>query len=234
MNGYFGDSHAAASSAVVRSFVQKVFMWMAFALLITAAVALQVVSSPSLRQAIFGARFVFFGLIILELGLVFFLSARIGKMSAGAATAAFVGYSALNGLTISAVLLAYTSASVASTFLITAGMFGAMSIYGFITKRDLSNLGSIFMMGLIGIILASVVNIFLHSETIYWIVTYAGVAIFTGLVAYDTQKIKRMSSMVEQGSDNEHKAAIMGALALYLDFVNLFIMLLRIFGDRRN
>jgi len=175
----------------------------------------------------------FYGLIIAEFALVIYLSARISKMSASTATLAFIIYSVLNGLTFSVILLGFTGASISSAFFTTSGMFAFMSIYGYSTKKDLSSWGSFFMMGLVGIIVASVINIFLGSSTIYWLVTYLGVFIFVGLTAYDTQKIKKMSSMIstDNGSTElEQKGAIMGALTLYLDFINLFLMLLRIFG----
>ncbi len=215
-------------------FLAKVFNWMAIGLVITAVIAqvmfesglvMQVVSSP-----------IFFILILFELGLVFFLSARIQKIQAGTATMLFMGYSILNGVTLSVIFLAYTKTSIASTFVITAGMFGAMAVYGMVTKRDLSGFGSFLIMGLVGIIIASIVNIFLHSSSLYWVISLLGVFIFTGLTAYDVQKIKTMGEqgILEQGPDAVKKGAIMGALALYLDFINLFLMLLRFFGASRD
>ncbi len=216
-----------------RSFINKVYGWMTLALVITAGVALYVASTPALINLIFGSKIIFYGIIILELAIVFGLSGMINKMSAGTATALFVIYSALNGLTFATIFLAFTAQSIASTFFVTAGTFGVMTIYGFVTKRDLTKIGSLMFMGLIGIVIASVVNIFLQSSTLYWIVTYAGVIIFVGLIAYDTQKIKNMSgTMANSGSEIARKGALMGALALYLDFINLFLMLLRIFGNR--
>ncbi len=175
----------------------------------------------------------FFGLIIAELGLVMTLSAAIGRLQATTATLMFFAYSALNGLTLSAIFIAYTSASIANTFFVTAGTFGAMSLYGYATKRDLTSWGSFLFMGLIGVIIASVVNIFLRSEMIYWVVTYAGVIVFVGLTAYDTQQIKAMALQGFGDEESERKGAVIGALRLYLDFVNLFLMLLNIFGRRR-
>jgi len=180
-----------------------------------------------------GNQIVFFGLILSELALVFYLSFRIAKMSVQAASVAFVVYSLLNGLTLSIIFLAFTAGSLASTFFVTAGTFGFMSAYGYFTKTDLTRIGNICFMALIGLILATVVNIFWNNSALYWITTYVGVLIFVGLTAYDTQKIKRIGQMVDEGSDEGKKAAVMGALALYLDFINLFLMLLRIFGRRR-
>ncbi len=216
-----------------RAFLIKVYSWMFAGLMITGIFALLTVSSEMLLELVFSNRFVFFGLIIAELGLVIWLSARIEKMTAVAATTAFLVYATLSGLTLSVVFLAYTAESLASTFFVTGGTFGIMSVYGYVTKRDLSTLGSFFMMGLVGIIIASVVNIWLGSDTLYWIVTYVGILIFVGLTAYDTQKIKNMSGVSLQGGEIEQKGAIMGALRLYLDFINLFLLLLRVMGNRR-
>lgn len=172
-------------------------------------------------------------LFLVELGIVFFLSSRINKMSTNMAIGLFLLYAALNGLTLSVILLAYTGASIASTFFITAGTFGAFSAYGYFTKKDLSGWGGFLYMALIGLIIASVVNLFLRSAGFYYIVSYIGVLIFVGLTAYDTQKIKQMSLMVDADSDAGKKGAILGALTLYLDFINMFIFLLRILGNRR-
>jgi len=216
-----------------KSFMLKVYNWMGVALLITAFVAYFVSQSTDFVYTLASNSILFYGLIIAELGLVIYLSARISKMSASTATLAFVIYAVLNGLTFSVILLAYTGASISSAFFTTSGMFAFMSAYGYFTKKDLTAWGSFFMMGLFGIIIASVINIFLGSSTIYWLVTYLGVFIFVGLTAYDTQKIKKMSSMIptDNGSTElEQKGAIMGALTLYLDFINIFLMMLRIFG----
>lgn len=211
----------------------SVYTWMGLGLALTAIAALLTLSSPTLLKLIVGNKVIFFGLIIGELAMVIALSAAIRKMSAGTATLMFLAYSVLNGLTLSVIFLAYTSASIVSTFFITAGTFGAMSVYGMVTKRDLTSWGSFFFMGLIGLIIASVVNIFLQSTMIYWITSYIGVFIFIGLTAYDTQKIKRLGQAGFADSASRHKVAIMGALTLYLDFINMFLFLLRIFGDRR-
>ncbi len=215
-------------------FLAKVFNWMALGLGVTGIVA-YFTAHTGLAMAIIASP-LFFVLIIAELGMVFYLSARIEKIQPATATGLFVGYSVLNGLTLSVIFLSYTSSSIAGTFFITAGMFGAMAIYGLVTKRDLSGWGSFLFMGLIGIIIASIVNIFLKSSNMYWIISMLGVFIFTGLTAYDVQKIKRMGEegIMSQGEGAIRKGAIMGALALYLDFINLFLMLLRFFGGARD
>lgn len=217
----------------VRRFISQVYSWMTIALLTTGLVALYTASSAPLLHAIFNNPSIFFILLIAEVGLVILLSARIGKLSPGAATAIFMLYSVLNGLTLSFIFLAYTSASIASAFFITAGTFAAMSLLGYFTKTDLTRFGSILYMALIGLIIASVVNLIWYSDTIYWITTYAGVLIFTGLTAYDTQKIKQMGMAGYGSGETERKAAVMGALSLYLDFINLFLFLLRLFGRRQ-
>lgn len=225
--------HGDAADARVRAFVQQVYGWMAAALAVTGFVALAVSRSATMQQLIFGSRFVFFGLIIGELLLVMWLATRIGRMSAQTATTVFVGYSVLNGLTMSAIFLVYAQATIATAFFVTAGLFGVMTLYGFFTKTDLTRMGNILGMALVGFIIASLVNLFLRSEGLYWLITYAGVVIFTGLVGYDSQRIKEMA-LAGVGDDEEgRKYAIMGALRLYIDFVNLFLLLLRIFGRRR-
>ena len=215
-------------------FLAKVFNWMAAGLGITGVVAyFTAVSGLAVR--IINSPF-FLILALGTLGLVFFLSARIDKIQASTASALFVGYSVLNGLFFSTIFLRYTGSSIASTFVITAGMFGAMAVYGLVTKRDLSGWGSFLFMGLIGIIIATIVNIFLKSPGVYWVTSMIGVLIFTGLTAYDVQKIKRMGEegIMAQGREAITKGSIMGALALYLDFINLFLMLLRFFGGSRD
>jgi len=216
-----------------RRFITKVYGWMGFALLITAFVALFAVSTPAIMRFILTNQWVFFGLLIGELALVGYLVIAIKKMSAFTATLVFLGYAALNGLTFSVIFLMFTAESIASTFFVTAGTFGAMSFYGYVTKRDLTSIGNLCFMALIGVIIASIVNIFLKSPALYWITTYIGVIVFVGLTAYDTQKIKQMGATMAEGTEQERKGAVRGALALYLDFINLFLMLLRIFGRRR-
>ncbi len=214
-------------------FLVRVYNWMASGLLITGLIAYFVSSSEAMTEFIFGNSLIFFGLIIGELFMVGALAGWVMKMKVQTASAVFWGYSALNGLTFSFVFLVYTSASITSTFLVTAGTFAAMSAYGATTKKDLTSWGSFLIMGLFGIIIASVVNIFLQSPMIYWIVSYAGILIFVGLTAYDTQKILASNIIGNEGTDEDTKEAIRGALTLYLDFINLFLMLLRVMGDRR-
>lgn len=218
----------------VNSFIRSVYNWMAIGLGLTGFVAYYVANTESLRQLIFGNQILFFGLIIAELGLVIAISARIQKMQASTATALFVLYSALNGATLSLIFLIYTASSITSTFFICAGTFVACSIYGWTTKRDLTSVGGFMAMGLIGIIIASVVNIFLRSPAMYMIISYIGVIVFVGLTAYDTQHLKNMAMTQPDGLEAGvvRKGAILGALKLYLDFINLFLMLLRIFGSR--
>lgn len=216
-----------------KTFMSKVYGWMSAGLVMTAAVAMYVSTNATFMQAVFGNSILFFGLIILQLGLVVVLSAAIQKISATTALLLFLLYAALTGLTFSAIFLIYTAASIASTFLITAGTFGFMSIYGYVTKTDLTTIGNIAFMGLIGIIIASLVNIFWPNGMLYWVITYAGVLIFIVLTAYDTQKIKKMNILGNAGTDEDKKESIIGALTLYLDFINLFLLLLRIFGRRR-
>lgn len=218
----------------VNEFVRSVYNWMAVGLALTGAIAYGVAGSPSMVRLIFGNQILFFGLIIAELGLVFYLSARIQRLQAGTATALFVLYAGLNGVTLSFIFLVYTKTSIASTFFICAGTFIAASIYGMSTKRDLTSMGSFMAMGLIGIIIASVVNLFLRSTGMQMIISYIGVIVFVGLTAYDTQKLKGMAMTQPAGLDAGvvRKGAILGALSLYLDFINLFLMLLRILGNR--
>jgi uncharacterized protein len=225
--------YQADRAAAQGEFIRRVYNWMGLGLATTALVALYTASSPTLLGMVFGNSLVFFGLIIGQLGLVIVLSAAINRLQASTATFLFFLYSALTGLTLSVIFLAYTRASIASTFFVTAGTFGVMSFYGYTTQRDLTSWGSFLFMGLIGIILASVVNIFLHNETVYWVVTYAGILIFVGLTAYDTQTLKNMAGRGFANEEMERKSVVMGALRLYLDFINLFLMLLRVMGNRR-
>ena len=215
------------------SITSQVYAWMTAGLLVTGAVATATANSPALLNLIFGNPFAIWILFIVEIGMVIGLSAAINRLSPGAATALFLAYSAVNGLTLASIFLIYTSASIASTFFITASMFGVMSAYGYVTKRDLTRLGNLLVMGLIGFVIASIVNLFLQSAALYWIVTYAGILIFVGLIASDTQKIKQLSQQATDDS-SARRIAILGSLMLYLDFINLFLLLLRIFGGRRD
>jgi len=207
--------------------MRGVYGWMGVGLALTAFVSLFTASSPMLLQAILSNRMLFYVLIFAELGLVIGVTAAINRISASTASLLFLVYAALNGLTMSTIFVVYTSTSIASTFLVTACMFGAMSLYGYLTKSDLSSWGSFLFMGLVGIVIASLVNMFLHSAMIYWVLSVCGVLVFTGLTAYDTQKI------MQQGNRGT-KGAILGALTLYLDFINMFLMMLRLFGDRNR
>ena len=224
------------AEVLVNDFIRSVYNWMAFALALTGFVAFFVSNSPTMVRLIFGNPFIFFVLIIAELGLVFSIGGRINKMSAGTATSLFVIYSALNGITLSFIFLAYTRTSIASTFFICAGTFIGCSIYGWSTKKDLTSWGGFLTMGLIGIIIASLVNMFVRSSGMNLIISYIGVIVFVGLTAYDTQKLKNMALSQPAGLEGAvvRKGAILGALSLYLDFINLFLMLLRIFGQTRD
>lgn len=226
------DTTRTSTGLIVRqnTLVRQVYAWMACGLALTALMALITVSTPELLQVIVGNRLVFYGLMIGELALVFTLSGAIHRMSAGVATMLFIGYSALNGLTLSVIFLVYTADSIASTFAVSAAMFGAMSIYGYVTRKDLTSWGSFLFMGLIGIVIASLVNIFMKNDAVSWVVSAIGVIVFTGLTAYDTWKIKALAAEGAEG----RKPAILGALTLYLDFINLFLMLLRLMGGRRD
>jgi FtsH-binding integral membrane protein len=207
---------------------------MSLGLAASAAASLWLLTQPALLKAVFTNSWLFLGIIVAEVGLVIWLSAALLRMSAGLATGLFFGYSFLNGLTLTSILLVYTGVSVLSTFAVTAGTFLFFSLYGMTTKKDLTSVGSLAMMGLIGIILAGIVNIFLKSPAVYWITTFIGIAVFLGLIAYDTQKLKTLHAMGFEDAQGEKKRVIFGALTLYLDFINLFILLLRIFGKRRE
>jgi FtsH-binding integral membrane protein len=214
-------------------FITKVYAWMTLALIITGIVAVWCATSPSMVEFIFGNSLIFWGLIIAEFICVAALVAIVSRISSNTATLIFIGYSALNGLTLSGIFLVYTSQSIASTFFVTAITFGVMSTYGYFTKRDLTSIGNLATMALVGICIASIVNIFLDSETLYWIITYVGVLIFVALIARDTQKIKQLNVIGNEGTEEDKKESIMGALTLYLDFINLFLFLLRLLGRRK-
>ncbi|MCX6048112.1 MAG: Bax inhibitor-1/YccA family protein [Chloroflexi bacterium] len=214
-----------------RTLFQQVYAWMAAGLAITGFVAYWTYSSGFINSL---SGPVMIGLIVAELVVVIGLSWGISRLSGPLAVGAFLFYSLLNGLTLSTIFLIYTSDSIASTFFVTAATFGAMSMYGYTTKRDLTTIGNMLFMALLGLIIASVVNLFLQSSALYWILTYAGILIFVGLIAYDTQRIKRLSeTMGGQTAESIQKVAIMGALRLYLDFINLFLRLLQVLGKRR-
>ena len=213
--------------------MRKVYVWMALALAITGITAFGVANSPGVMSAIYSNQIVFWGLIIAELVLVFAISGAINRLSLTTATLLFVLYSVINGVVLSSIFLIYTMTSIASVFFITAGTFAVMAFIGYTTKTDLTSLGKILMMALIGLIIASLVNVFFIKSTGFdLIVSYAGVLIFVGLTVYDSQKIKRMLEMAPDASEASQKLALVGALSLYLDFINLFIYLLRILGKR--
>jgi FtsH-binding integral membrane protein len=215
------------------TFISKVYAWMSGALLITGIVAMATASNLQLMEMLTSNQLVYFGLLIGEIALVWYLSARIQTLSAQTATYLFVAYSVLNGLTLSVIFYVYTASSIATTFFISAGTFTAMSAYGYYTKKDLTSMGRILTMALIGIIIASIVNMFAEISILAKIINYVGVLVFVGLTAYDTQKIKGIYAG-EAGTEEFRKLSIMGALTLYLDFINLFLMLLRILGGRRD
>lgn len=219
------------TTVATNTLIRNVYTWMCTALLLTGGTATLVANTPSIAEAVLNNNVLFWGLLIAQLGVVWVMSARVNQFSLRTLSTLFMLYSVLTGITFSIYFFIFTAESIASTFFITAGTFGAMSLYGYFTKTDLTKIGNLCIMVLVGIIIASVVNFFLKSETLYWVVTYIGVAVFIGLIAWDTQKIKALARM----DDNEHtqKWAILGALTLYLDFINLFIMLLRILGKRR-
>ena len=213
-------------------FMVKVYGWMCFALAVTGFMSMFVVHFEPLMNFFMTHTGVFIFLLVAEIILVVLLSARIEKMSLFTCTLIFLIYSILNGITLAPLFLVYTASSIASTFFIVSGTFAAMSLFGYFTKQDLTKWGSILIMALVGLIIATLVNLFVHSTWIYWITTYAGVFIFIGLIAYDTQKLKDMSALTLDETEEGRKMTIMGALSLYLDFINLFIYLLRIFGKR--
>jgi FtsH-binding integral membrane protein len=216
----------------ITAFLRKVYGWMFVGLAVTAVVASTVAGSPTLIQHIFSNQFLYFGLILAELGLVFYLSARVQTLAPNMAMTLFIVYSALNGVTLSFILLVYTGESIGTTFLVTAGMFGAMALYGSTTERSLAGVGQFLFMGLIGLILASIVGMFWHNDALQFLITVIGVIVFTGLTAWDAQRLKQMAATVPE--DRMGSYAVLGALALYLNFINLFLMLLRVLGGRRD
>lgn len=223
------------ASVAFPALMRKVYVWMTLALVITGLTAYGVASSPALITAVVTNKLLFWGCIIGEFALVMWLVGRLQHLSITTATLLFIVYSVLNGVTLSVIFLAYTMTSIANVFFITAGTFAAMSLIGFFTKTDLSSLGRILMMALVGMIIATLVNVFFLKDSGFsLILSYVGVLVFVGLTAYDTQKIKHMLMTADDVSSGAQKIALMGALSLYLDFINLFIYLLRIFGSNRN
>lgn len=226
---YYGSNERTISDVFA-----KVFGWMFIGLLVTAITAFFTASSPTIIMTIFTNNVYWIGLLIAEIVLVVLLTARVHKMSKTGAIISFLLYSFINGLTMSTIFIVYTLSSISSVFFITAGMFGVMALYGYTTKKDLSKLGSILLMGLFGIIIAGIVNIFWLNDTFSFIVSVIGIIVFVGLTAYDVQKIKVMAGSLEGDNDFTTKIAIIGALTLYLDFINLFLKLLSIFGKSRD
>ncbi len=219
---------------VFSALMRKVYTWMTLALVITGVTAYGVASSPTLLMSIYSNSAIMWGLIIAEFALVFAISGAINRLSLSTATLLFIIYSVLNGAMLSSVFMLYTVTNIAKVFFITAGTFGAMAFYGYTTKKDLTSIGKILFMALIGLIIATVVNMFLKSSGFDYILSYIGVAIFTGLTAWDSQKIKQMLQTQYDMSEGAQKLALLGALTLYLDFINLFLYLLRIFGNNRD
>ncbi len=224
----------APTDAVERisGFLRAVYGWMCLGLGLTAVVAFQVANTPAVIDRLMSNQLLYVGLILAELGLVFYLSARVARLAAQTAAALFVVYAVLNGVTLSLVLLAYTGQSVADTFAVTAGMFGAMALFGSATKRSLAGVGQFMYMGLVGLVLASLVGIFWHNDALQFLISSVGVLVFTGLAAWDAQRLKQMALSVPEGQ--ARSLAIVGALSLYLDFINLFLLLLRFVGNRRE
>lgn len=225
-----GFSMSAAFPALMR----KVYVWMTLALAITGITAYGVATSPALLSLIFSSKVVFFGLIIAEFALVFAVSGAINRLSLSTATLLFVLYSVVNGATLASIFMLFSMAVIGKVFFITAGTFAVMALVGYTTKTDLTSMGKLLFMALIGIIIATVVNMFVKSAGFDLIISYIGVLVFVGLTAYDTQKIKQMLQMAPDAGEQMQKIALLGALSLYLDFVNLFLYLLRIFGNNRD
>lgn len=221
------------ASAALPVLMRKVYVWMTLALVITGFTAYAVAATPNLQQLVFANTWVLWGLIIAEVGLVIAINAAINKLSLAMATLLFILYSVINGATLSVIFVAYSIGTISKVFFITAGTFAVMAFIGYVTKTDLSKMGKILFMALIGIIIATVVNIFVKSSGLDMILSYVGVLVFVGLTAYDTQKIKQMLWQAGNVSENSQKVALLGALSLYLDFINLFLYLLRLFGNRK-
>ena len=226
--------HETRAHEIANSFMAQVYVWMSFGLAVTGGLAWYTANSEGLIRALFGSGMApFIIIVVVQLGIVFYLGAKVTTLSPTVTSGLFVLYAALNGVILAPIFIVYTSESIASTFFVTAGTFGAMSLYGYTTKRDLSNLHSFLMMGLFGIIIASLVNIWLKSELTMWVITYIAIVVFVLLTAYDTQKIKKLAYELDQNEDFRSSVAVLGALSLYLDFVILFIHLLRIFGKQK-
>lgn len=235
MNAYNDELAVSRGLSInMPGLMKDVYAWMAIALLITGATAYLTANTPFLLALVLGTKFAMWGLLIATVALVWHLSSAVSRLSLKAVTTMFIAYSVLNGLTMASVFVVYTMTSIASVFLVTAGTFGVMSVYGYVTKADLSRLGNLCLMALFGLIIATVVNFFFDNSFLELVLSYVGILIFVGLTAYDTQKIKQIAmSHDTSATDDGQKIAIMGALSLYLDFINLFLYMLRIFGDRK-
>ena len=229
--GFAAPFPAEHLNSQVAAFLRLVYGWMAAGLVITAIVSWLVAGSPTLVVAIASNRLLFWAIIIAQLGLVFALSARVNTLAPATASVLFVAYSALTGVTLSFILLMYTGASIATTFFVTAGMFGTLAMYGTLTRRNLQGAGQFLFMGLVGVVLASLVNVFWQHDGLQFVISFIGVIVFTGLAAYDAQRMRAMALALPSGQIASH--AIVGALALYLDFINLFLFMLRFVGHRR-
>lgn len=229
-SNYSDTQYTQALDTRVSQVMKRVYFKMFLALLVTALTALWVANSPSMAYKMLSSSSIYWILAIVEIGLVIAITAAINKISSSTATLLFFLFAIVNGFTLSVIFFVYSPGSIAKTFFITAGTFGAMSVYGYFTNRDLTKIGSFLFFALIGLIIASIVNIFAHSDTLGWVISFAGVLIFLGLTAWDTQKIKQMASVAP--NESLGKLATIGALSLYLDFINLFLYLLRFFGDR--
>lgn len=231
---YVSQNETYSSHFAVAAILKNVYLWMTMALAISGLTAMVVAGNSELMQTIYAGRGILFVLFIVQFGLIWFISSRIGSMSFLTATLLFLAYSVVTGVTLSSIFLLFTTGSIASVFFITAGTFAALSIYGYVTKKDLSTWRTYLLMGLVGLIIASIVNWFLASEMMYWIISYVGIAIFIGLTAYDTQKIKQLANACYmEDEETQNKVALLGAITLYLDFINLFLYILRIFGKRK-
>lgn len=235
MDNYNQSQSMASSTSKVAFFMQQVYLWMCAALVVTAFMAYFTVNNLFLLQLIYShGNFGPLILIVAIIGLVMYLSSQMHNLSAGKATALYLIYAALNGILLAPILLVYTGASIAQTFLISAGMFGGMSVYGMVTKKDLTGWGSFLIMGLWGLILASIVNLFFNNGVANFVISIVGVIVFVGLTAYDTQKIKEMGETAPiEDSVAIRRGALLGAITLYLDFINIFLYMLRLFGDRK-
>ncbi len=233
-NNYNDQTINVDSSAVSRSFVANVFSYMTLALVITGVAAYWFAASGNILALLQGSSILLWGVMLAPIGMVLIMSFAFNRLSFGALMGLFLAYSLVNGISLSVIFLIYSSASISKVFFITAGLFATMAVVGYTTKTDLTKLGSILMMAVLGIVIASIVNYFMESAAFDYLISCVGVLVFTGLVAYDTQKVKRIGAGVEYGTATAGKLALMGALSLYLDFINLFLFLLRVFGGRRD